>query len=204
VAASAASTALLAQSRGRGQLLSQRGEALFEFDRRGQLVGTNDLGDALLSSPFALRRRRLCAPFESEQSRLDRALAVALDEVPRAGLAVLGQPGTRQRLVVRTLPAVGTARDIFSLVAAFAVVSTWGEPDGPPEPLVEALRAGFDLSLTEARVTALIGLGVAPRDAARMLGVGLGTVRNHLKMAFAKTGAARQAELAALVAMIRG
>jgi DNA-binding CsgD family transcriptional regulator len=203
IAASTASAVLSAESRGRGQLLSQRGEALLEFDRRGQFVGGNDLGEALLSSAFSLRHRRLVAPFAAEQIRLDAALSAALDNPPRAGLAVLTQPGTRRRLVVRTLPVVGTARDVFSAVAAIAVVSTWGMPEGPPEPLVEALRAGFDLTQTEARVTALIGLGLAPADAARRLGVGVGTVRNHLKAAFVKTRAARQAELAALVAMIR-
>jgi DNA-binding CsgD family transcriptional regulator len=204
VAASTASATRAAESRGRGRLLSQRGEALFEFDHRGEVIGTNDLGEALLAAPFTLRRRRLLAPFEAEQPCLDAALSAVLDDPPRAGLAVLGQPASQRRLVLRTLPVVGAARDIFGSVAAIGIVSTWGLPEGPPEPLVEALRAGFDLTQTEARVTALIGLGLAPRDTARQLGVGVGTVRNHLKAAFAKTGAARQAELAALVSMIRG
>lgn len=203
MAAAATAAWRAAESRGRGALLSQRGEAMFEFDRRGRLSGTNDLGEALLSSAFRVRGGRLRAPLEAEEMRLAAALAAPLASPPRPGLAVLGLPGTAERLVLRTLPVLGAARDVFTASVALAIVSAWSPPAGPPEPLTEALRAAFDLTPAEARVAALTGFGLAPLEVALRLGIGVGTVRNHLKAVFAKTGASRQAELAALVAAIR-
>jgi DNA-binding CsgD family transcriptional regulator len=113
---------------------------------------------------------------------------------------VLGSPGTAPRLIVRTTPIVGAARDVFASVAALVVVRVVARPHGPPASLSAQLRDVFGLTAAEARVAALVGLGVAPRPAARMLGIGGGTVRNHLKAVMAKTGVNRQPELVALIA----
>lgn len=194
---------LEAEARGRGRILSQRGEALYEFDRRGRLVGANDLGEALLAGPLRAERRRLRAPLAAEQPRLDAALAAPYAAPAATGCAVLSEPGSSRRFVVRTLPVVGAGREIFAAAVAVAVVSVLEKPAGPPEPLVEALRAAFDLTLAEARVAALVGLGAPPHEAAARLGLSVGTARNYLKAAYAKTGAARQSELSHLVAALR-
>jgi DNA-binding CsgD family transcriptional regulator len=101
------------------------------------------------------------------------------------------------------MPVVGAARDVFGMAVALAVLTVWEKPDVPPAGLVASLREAFDLTTAEARVAALIGLGVTLADAARILTITVGTARNYLKAAQQKTGLSRQAELAAIVALMQ-
>src|SRR5690606_10958093 len=66
-------------------------------------------------------------------------------------------------------------------------------------PSRDVLRQLFGLTASEATVTEAIADGMAPEQIARHLGIGVGTVRSHLRQALAKTGTHRQNELAALV-----
>ena len=67
----------------------------------------------------------------------------------------------------------------------------------PADPAV--VRDILGLTLGEARVAALVGSGVPPRDAAERLGITEETARTALKRVFSKTGVTRQSELAALL-----
>ena len=71
------------------------------------------------------------------------------------------------------------------------------KPDEPADPAV--VRDVLGLTLGEARVAALIGAGISPREAAEKLGIAEETARTALKRVFAKTGVSRQSELAALL-----
>jgi DNA-binding CsgD family transcriptional regulator len=64
------------------------------------------------------------------------------------------------------------------------------------------VRDVFGVTLGEARVAALIGTGLPPREAAERLGIAEETARNLLKRAFAKIGVSRQSELAALLSRL--
>jgi DNA-binding CsgD family transcriptional regulator len=68
--------------------------------------------------------------------------------------------------------------------------------DVPSSELVERL---FALAPAEARVAALVGSGLSPRQAAEKLGISEGTVRTTLKHVFTKVGVSRQSELAVLL-----
>jgi DNA-binding CsgD family transcriptional regulator len=57
----------------------------------------------------------------------------------------------------------------------------------------------FGLTPAEARVAALIGSGLSPRQAAEKLGISEGNVRTTLKHVFTKVGVSRQSELAVLL-----
>jgi len=73
----------------------------------------------------------------------------------------------------------------------------------PEAPLAATrLRELFGLTRTEAAVAAGLGDGKSPERIAAELGIGLGTVRTHLKRVLAKTGTHRQAQLVALLARI--
>jgi DNA-binding CsgD family transcriptional regulator len=61
------------------------------------------------------------------------------------------------------------------------------------------VRDLFGLALGEARVAALVGSGLSPREAAGRLGISEETARTALKHVFAKAGVSRQNELAALL-----
>jgi len=71
-----------------------------------------------------------------------------------------------------------------------------------PEAPIAAARLGdlFGLTRAESAVAAALGRGAAPDEIAADLGIGLATVRSHLKRILAKTGTHRQAEAVALLA----
>lgn len=64
----------------------------------------------------------------------------------------------------------------------------------------QALRALFGLTRAEAVIAIAVAEGHSLEHISVKLGVGLGTVRTHVKKALVKTGTSRQAALAALVA----
>jgi DNA-binding CsgD family transcriptional regulator len=72
--------------------------------------------------------------------------------------------------------------------------------DQPTDPAV--VRDLLGLTLGEARVAALVGSGLSPKEAAARLGIAKETARNVLKRVFSKVGVSRQSELAALLAKI--
>lgn len=70
----------------------------------------------------------------------------------------------------------------------------------PEAPIAAArLRDLFGLTRTESAVAAALGRGRSLEDIAADMGIGLATVRSHLKRILAKTGTHRQAEAAALL-----
>lgn len=60
----------------------------------------------------------------------------------------------------------------------------------------QALAEAYKLTRRESAVAALVAEGKDPRGAARMLDLGVGTVRNHLKRVFDKMGVTKQSQLA--------
>jgi DNA-binding CsgD family transcriptional regulator len=72
--------------------------------------------------------------------------------------------------------------------------------DEPADPAI--VRDLFGLTLGEARIAAMIGAGIPPKDAAERLGIAEDTARNVLKRVFAKVGVSRQSELTALLAKL--
>lgn len=71
----------------------------------------------------------------------------------------------------------------------------------PEAPIAAArLRDLFGLTRTESAVAAALGRGASLEDIAASMGIGIATVRSHLKRILAKTGTHRQAEAAALLA----
>ena len=71
----------------------------------------------------------------------------------------------------------------------------------PEAPIAVArLRELFSLTQTEGVVASALGRGASLEDIAANMGIGLATVRSHLKRILAKTGTHRQAEAVALLA----
>jgi DNA-binding CsgD family transcriptional regulator len=60
----------------------------------------------------------------------------------------------------------------------------------------------FGLTLGEAKIAAMIGAGLPPKDAAERLGIAEDTARTVLKRVFSKVGVSRQSELTALLAKV--
>lgn len=72
------------------------------------------------------------------------------------------------------------------------------DPEYPPM-LIESLRALFDLTRTEALVAANLSRGRALPQIAADLGIGIMTVRSHLKRILLKTNTCRQGEVIAVI-----
>lgn len=67
---------------------------------------------------------------------------------------------------------------------------------------ISALREAYGLTTAEARVAQLLATGKRPDQIANELGVGLQTVKTHLRAIFDKTGTSRQSELVQAVLLI--
>jgi DNA-binding CsgD family transcriptional regulator len=84
------------------------------------------------------------------------------------------------------------------LTHARAIVLAIGpNAGGPPDPAL--VRDVLGLTLGEARLAALVGSGLAPREASIKLGITEETARSVLKKVFSKTGVSRQSELVSLL-----
>lgn len=68
-----------------------------------------------------------------------------------------------------------------------------------PKTVPNYLRDVLGLTLGEARIAALVGSGLSPRESAEKLGITEETARTVLKRVFSKTGVSRQSELVALL-----
>jgi DNA-binding CsgD family transcriptional regulator len=107
--------------------------------------------------------------------------------------------GDQGPAVAHLLPIRGAALDIFSGASWLLFMTPLNRTaTGLGADLLQAL---FDLSPAEARVTRLLLDGRSVAAVAAATGVGVSTVRAHLKAIFAKTGVHRQAELVCLLAL---
>jgi PAS domain S-box-containing protein len=95
-------------------------------------------------------------------------------------------------LVFHLLPMRGS----FGSTLGILVVTTLDALGVPSADLVKGL---FALAPAEARVAALIGEGLSPRQVAKRLDLSEGNVRTTLKHVFGKMGVSRQNELAVLL-----
>jgi DNA-binding CsgD family transcriptional regulator len=117
-------------------------------------------------------------------------------ELPGAALSI-ARPA---RLPITLLVSHWQAEWAHADVARPAAMIFIRDPEKCSASVTQMLIALHGLTKAEAVVATAIGRGKSPEDIAAGLGVGMGTVRTHLKKALAKTGTRRQAALAALVA----
>lgn len=97
-----------------------------------------------------------------------------------------------KRLVARVAPHIARALAIGKRLL-------WST-ETDQRPLVEeCLRSAFPLTVSEARVAALVGCGLSPKEIAEVLGTSWNTVRAQLGRVFDKTGTGGQTKLARLV-----
>jgi DNA-binding CsgD family transcriptional regulator len=118
---------------------------------------------------------------------------------PRAGrsMPVPGR-GEHGPLVAHLMPLRGAALDVFSGASWLMFMTPLERNTGLAPDILQAL---YDLSPAEARVTRFLLEGKSVAAIAAHVGVGMNTVRAHLKSVFAKTGVNRQAELVRLLSL---
>lgn len=106
----------------------------------------------------------------------------------------LARPG-RLPLILSVMPISASRSKGWEDPAALVLIRD--PEDSAVEP--DLLRQLFGLTSTESTVAAALAEGHDTEEIARRLGIGLGTVRSHLKHILQKTGTHKQAQLVALI-----
>jgi len=173
-----------------------RGALLVDAERR--VTFANAQAEALLGSvlgPSGSRPRAARHP-------LDAAIAALWSRVAGPlGPIAMARPG-RPPLLLTGVPlspddAGGHPRRHPAATLVIVV-----DPDEQEKSMVPASLELLGLTPAEARVATLVGSGLAPREAAAVLGNSEGTIRVQLHRVYAKLNLSRQSELAAMVARV--
>lgn len=188
---------------GLGQALARIGIGVFVLDSLGCVIFSNPAAERLLGNTLYFSQGRLQIRGVARNAGLDEAIADAVRSVRPADLAsdprpILVQSDDR-RLAIYLLPVSQPplAEQFLTHTSAFVLVIEQ-KLDEPADPTI--VRDLFGLTLGEARIAALIGAGVPPKDAAQRLGIAEDTARTVLKRVFSKIGVSRQSELTAMLA----
>lgn len=197
---------LQAESRSIGavELLSALDYGVMILDSQGQVVFKNAQAQQAVLSGFSLRSLQERRPAAMERARGtpgSRAGEPWRADRPTGPIRVDRRDG--HPFLVYALPITG--RSETSLLITFAKAETLVliiDPVRSSGPDPALLRDLLGLTLSEAKVTALIGTGTSPQQAAERLGLAVDTVRKSLKSVFSKVGVSRQSELVALLAQM--
>ena len=192
---------------GLGDALARIGIGVFALDSLGRVVFSNPAGQLLLGDQLQLVNEQLRIGSGSTREAIEQAIARTLSGDSRRLIDeqkpfLIHSNRADRRLVVYLLP-VGArthlAEQFLTHTRAIVLVIEQ-KPDEPADPAV--VRDVLGLTLGEARVAALVGSGVPPREAAEKLGIAEETARTVLKRVFSKVGVSRQSELVAVLAKL--
>ena len=189
---------------GLGEALSKVGIGVFILDTLGRVVFVNPAGADLSPDGLSVRNGRLQIEPCPERAGIEAAIqrSVSNDMLARntesRAMLVDRQDGKRP-IAIHILPIApgDRAEDRILAHARAIVLAIQPDADGPADPA--QVRDLLGLTLGEARVAALVGSGLAPREAGEKLGITEETARTTLKRVFSKTGVSRQSELTALL-----
>jgi DNA-binding CsgD family transcriptional regulator/PAS domain-containing protein len=130
----------------------------------------------------------------------DAIAAVSGDTAVEGRRVRIERPSHRPALLLTVLPIWRLGAVVPGAGAPRAVIFIT-EPDAPLPIDRRAIAEAFRLTGRESEIAALLSDGLDLETIAARLGAGRGTVRDHLKHLFQKTGARSQV---ALVALLRG
>ncbi|MBB5042372.1 helix-turn-helix transcriptional regulator [Shinella fusca] len=186
--------------------------ARFRLERvNGTLESLSHLGVPAVACDRRGRVRLHNRQFERATESLDvmafdilRIADRRADMMLRDALQALHDPGTPKSIpfvasdnnpvVLHVIPISLNARDVFSGMDAIVVLAPINLPGLPIKPLLQIL---YDITQAEAKVAEGLLQGLSPKDIAAIGGVGIETVRTHVKSLLAKTGSSRQTEFIA-------
>lgn len=163
-----------------------------------RLLAANDLCEVLIPSVLRDRRERVQLADASADALLTAALRAQGSGRTEPGVASVPIPARagHPALIAHVLPLRGRARDVFSAASVLLVFTPVAVASALSATLIRGL---FDLTAAEARVAHAVASGERVEAISASQGVSPETTRAQLKSVFAKTGVARQAELANLL-----
>lgn len=166
------------------------------LDRNGRVLAANRLMEATTHVRW-LARGRIDLVDVHAQNLLRNALSGLFEPSKEAVQSFASRVGEADAAVIHVVPTSGQSRDLFDGGLAILVVTPVTAPDAPDAKIIRAL---FDLSPSEARIARSLTRGQTIDQIAESSGVTRETIRSQVKAVMAKTGTARQAEVAALLA----
>lgn len=175
------------------------GQPALALDRSGFVLDANAVAQQIFDDEIFVRNRRLAVRDEQAGLALD-ALADQLrttpDTVPLPAMPIVVRRVARRPVVIRIVPVAGPARTPFLGARALLVIS---DLHNRSQPRASVLAKIFGLTPAETRLASIMADGISIERAADQLGLSRATVRNQLKVVFAKTATHRQSELVALL-----
>lgn len=193
----------VAEGRANGsfEALGGLGVAAFLVDGRGVVQSVNAAAERLLGEGcgISVRAGRLTAGSLSGDAALSRVIAKATGagRTPsgRSGeVLTLGGGDPRTALSVTAVPLEERRRELgFSCGPLAIVMIARPRAQAPPSP--EILRRRYELTAAEARLAEALCGGATLASYAAEVGIGVTTVKTHLRALFAKVGENRQVDL---------
>ena len=164
----------------------------------GRILFSNRAGQSQFDEYFENRDGYLTARVAGERGKFKNYIATAQQgisacEVPKS-CVLIGTEGSQMVVWATPVGDAGCSGFERRSAASIIVLATPLLREAQVDPVV--LRDCMDLTISEARLASLIGCGIPIEQAARKLGITVGTARNVLKAVFRKVGVNRQAELA--------
>jgi DNA-binding CsgD family transcriptional regulator len=178
--------------------------AALVLDQAGVAKHSNLAAERLMGPDFRLRRGRPVSGDPRSNRRLQAMLAASLDT--RSSRTAACDPIVIERagapwLFVEAMPITAFGSDLFS---SGRLILTLTDLASPSVADVDILMLAYGLTRAEARLAVEIASGRSVDEAAANLGNGRETARTQLKAVFGKTNTSRQAELASVLARLRG
>lgn len=186
---------------GLGAALGRLNIGVFALDTLGRVTYSNPVGDGLLGDGIHIVDQRLWVSNAGERISVASAIGRIVGDPAGHKPILVPRVRSERALVMYLLPlSIAKPEEEFLTHARAIVLVIDPRTDEPADPSV--VREVLGLTLGEARVAALVGSGLAPREAAERLGITEETTRTALKRVFSKVGVSRQSELVALLAKL--
>ncbi|MGJ0510822.1 helix-turn-helix transcriptional regulator [Methylocystis sp.] len=167
------------------------------LDARGRALAANALIETMRSHVIWLPRDRVALVDPAADELLRRAIPDIVDPAATSVRSFPSKGTANDPAVVHLIPATGEARDVFGGGFGVLVVTPVAHPAAPDAALIQGL---FDLTPAEARVARAIAQRKTTEGIAAEFGLSRETIRTQVKSVLAKTGCARQLDLAVMLA----
>ncbi len=179
-------------------LIEDTGRAAAIVKQDGTLIGINPSGEAMLGGDGPRLGETLLSAVQEEKDALRKALELSIARSgPRVSAPIsLTRPGGRQ-LFAYVMPLEHGRH------GGEAALVLLGDPRGPERRDAAEMLQLSGLTAAEARLGALVGVGLGAREAANELGISEHTARSTLKTVYDKLGIRKQSELGHLVARLQ-